>query len=354
MDYKEKLKTIINSDKTPFVDINTLLKYFPELKKSEDERIADEIIQFLYLPHPQFVGKRNYEEWIAWIKKQGKPNPYSGVSFDYNGHTWGMCARDNGVEIGVDGELKAFLSLEKSFIFPKHPQSELAPKSAVEAIKEEKVDNANKVEPKFKVEKDKWYVCISQFGNCIEGRVYKATSDSRIIDDFGTEYDIHSDAYKYFRLWTIQDAKDGDILFQDLMGGYTFIYNGTNTDTAMLYSFIISNDGEDVLPYHIGKPNTGIGCIKENENIIHPATKEQRDLLFQKMREAGYEWVFEKKKLEKKLPKGEDYGIDGLHAAIDILEKTLGKVNGYQTDDGILEHKCAIFAVKELTKKKDK
>lgn len=48
------------------------------------------------------------------------------------------------------------------------------------------------------------------------------------------------------------------------------------------------------------------------------------------------------------LPKGEDYGIDGLYAAVDILKKTLGKVDGYQSDDGILEHKCAISAVKKL------
>jgi hypothetical protein len=48
------------------------------------------------------------------------------------------------------------------------------------------------------------------------------------------------------------------------------------------------------------------------------------------------------------LPKGEDYGIDGLYAAVDILKKTLGKVDGYQSDDGILEHKCAITAVKKL------
>ena len=93
---------------------------------------------------------------------------------------------------------------------------------------------------------------------------------------------------KKCRLWTIQDAKDGDVLFQDLMGGKTFIYNGINPDMAILYSFIISNDGEDVLPYHIGIPNTGIGNIEENKNIIHPATKEQRDFLFQKMHEAGY------------------------------------------------------------------
>ena len=50
------------------------------------------------------------------------------------------------------------------------------------------------------------------------------------------------------------------------------------------------------------------------------------------------------------LPKGQDYGIDGLYAAIDILTKTLGEVDGYQTDDGILEHECAISAVKELSK----
>lgn len=52
------------------------------------------------------------------------------------------------------------------------------------------------------------------------------------------------------------------------------------------------------------------------------------------------------------LPKGEDYGIDGLYHAIRILEDTLGKVDGYQTDDGILEHKCAINAVKELYEQK--
>ena len=82
------------------------------------------------------------------------------------------------------------------------------------------------------------------------------------------------------------------------MGGKTFIYNGVNPDMAILYSFIISNDGEDVLPYHIGKPNTGIGYIEENKNIIYPATKEQRDLLFQKMKEAGYKWDFMKKELK--------------------------------------------------------
>ena len=47
------------------------------------------------------------------LQKQGEqnPNPYSGTSFEYNGHTWGMCARDNGVEILVDGEIKGSVFL---------------------------------------------------------------------------------------------------------------------------------------------------------------------------------------------------------------------------------------------------
>ena len=87
---------------------------------------------------------------------------------------------------------------------------------------------------------------------------------------------------------------------------------------------------------------------------VHPATEEQRELLFQKMKEAGYTWDAEKKKLEKtdKEINGEDYGIDSLYHAQRILEKTLGKVDGYQSDDGILEHKCAISAVKKLYEQK--
>jgi len=48
----------------------------------------------------------------------------------------------------------------------------------------------------------------------------------------------------------------------------------------------------------------------------------------------------------------EDYVIEGLHHAQRILEKTLGKVDGYQTDDGISDHKDAINAVKKLNEQK--
>ena len=60
----------------------------------------------------------------------------------------------------------------------------------------------------------------------------------------------------------------------------------------------------------------------------------------------------EKQGEQKQLAKGEDYGIDGVYAAIDILKKTFGKVDGYETDDGKLEHECAISAVEQLSKQK--
>ena len=39
--------------------------------------------------------------------------------------------------------------------------------------------------------------------------------------------------------------------------------------------------------------------IKAYNGKIYPATKDQRDLLFQKMKESGYEWNDEKKELKK-------------------------------------------------------
>lgn len=46
----------------------------PEIKEYEDEIIRKEIIKFLQLPHPQFVGKRRHEKWIAWLENCKKEN----------------------------------------------------------------------------------------------------------------------------------------------------------------------------------------------------------------------------------------------------------------------------------------
>ena len=156
-------------------------------------------------------------------------------------------------------------------------------------------------------------------------------------------------------LWTIQDAKAGDVLFckgniKDSNGiKYERLCLFNNLDNAF---FTLTKTSNFVEEYDIDVN------IDYPDNIV-PATKKQKEILFMAMADAGYTFDFEKKalkKIEKKpdndLPKGEDYGIDGLWHAERILEKTLGEVEGYQSDDGILEHKCAISSIKELKKMK--
>ena len=236
---------------------NWVKENFPELKESEDERIRKELICFLETEIPYCNARDKY---IAWLEKKNARDKYIA---------W----------LEKQGEQK--------------PQG----KSALEVINEEKVDNANKVEPKFKVEKDKWYVCTSQYCNCIEGRNYKASLDGRIIDDYGTKYDIHSDAYRWFRPWTIQDAKDGDVLI-DGNENFPFIFK-------QLKPCDIKTDIKNplaVLGYcGIGGAGftKGSGWGDTANCTYYPANKEQQNLLFQKMKEAGYEWDAEKKELNK-------------------------------------------------------
>lgn len=147
----------------------------------------------------------------------------------------------------------------------------------------------------------------------------------------------------HFHLWTIDDAKYGDVIVCESKHGqeigivkkFVGKYGGCGM-CFVAYCFV-DWDGIFRVSEYMGSRN------------IHPATKEQRDALFARMKDEGYEWDAEKKELKKiEQSNEENYEIDGLFYAKTILEKTLGKVEGYQTDDGILEHKSAIIAVEKL------
>ena len=207
--------------------------------------------------------------------------------------------------------------------------------------------SVDKVEPKFKV--GVWCIddedgTIFQIVKVLDNTYTYKTNEGK--EYSCTHYSLENDA----RLWTIQDAKDGDVL-------------ATLNQILIFEKILPNNEGVSHCHYDFGCSTPQFNFNKDDnwyfgkEAKVYPATKEQRDLLFQKMKESGYEWDAEKKELKKieqkpiELVKGEDYGIDGLYAAIDILQNTLGKVDGYQTDDGILEHECAISAVKKLYEK---
>lgn len=87
--------------------------------------------------------------------------------------------------------------------------------------------------------------------------------------------------------WTIQDANDGDVLaFKNNICGIIICKSPTDYDTRSYCRFVSDN--------FINKEESGW-----DSTLLVPATKEQRDLLFQKMKEAGYEWLEETKELKK-------------------------------------------------------
>jgi hypothetical protein len=337
-----------------------VLNGYLNISNKDSERLRKTTIDFL----KEFADKgyENAIECIDWLEKQGE----SELSEDLGEYI---------VELSKQFPEVSFAKLSRIAVRVKNwfeKQGEQKP-----------TDNA---EPKFKVgawitiDKPCQIISINDNGNYIV----------QYCDDEKTHELSKNFCESHFHIWSIKDAKDGDVLI-NTSAKYPFIFK-------QLKPSDIKTDIKNPLTVlgHCGIGGAGFtkseGWGDTANCTYYPAAKEQRDLLFRKMYEAGYTFDFEKKELKKieqkpakwhredeqnlnaclgyipdeflrrwltdiihvkydksvELPKGEDYGIDGLYAAVDILKKTLGKVDGYQSDDGILEHKCAISAVKKL------
>lgn len=144
---------------------------------------------------------------------------------------------------------------------------------------------ADKVEPKF--HKGEWITNGDYTWKIVEVKPLDyilQSQDGNVVDDTISHVD------EQFHSFTIQDAKDGDVLE---FGDHGRLVVG-------IVSFVNKTTGK-----------VDVNCLLENNNFKvgnyynldtikpHPATKEQRDLLFQGMKEAGYEWDAEKKELRK-------------------------------------------------------
>lgn len=261
------------------IEQNPLMEYlkkgieyiFPVLKESEDEKIKGAIIHFISHTPTVPKGIIGKKTMLAWLEKQGDK-----------------------------------------------PQG----KSALEAIKEEKVDNRNyiklidKIEPKFKVGdwivyKDTVYkVCNISLLNYYELLKINNEVSTRRIEDVD----------KNARLWTIQDAKDGNVL--------------ADMDRAiLLFRGVGNNKWSDAIDYYalLETNMNNRFSIQEGDDYwgrvdycsLCPATKEQCVLLFQKMKEAGYEWDAEKKKLKKieQNPAWSEEDEKILDGTIELIEK---------------------------------
>ena len=124
------------------------------------------------------------------------------------------------------------------------------------------------------------YKIVRVTDNCYNFENFRGACVVGTIDDTDENY----------HLWNFDDAKAGDVLAD---GNFPFIFKKIDTNR---YSYAYCG----ISAYNDFKIKSD---WKSGEwtwmQDIKPATKEQRDLLFRKMHEAGYEWDAEKLELKK-------------------------------------------------------
>ena len=164
-------------------------------------------------------------------------------------------------------------------------------KSILEAIKEEKVDNANKEFVDKGYEDGDWVV-NNNGGSQFYQVITRSWPDSKIKGaEDNLELFINTATLdKQYHLWSIRDAKDGDVLATD--DGRPFIFKGLldilHPKSPVAYCGIDSADNF-----------YSMGSKWWTSNEVCPATKEQRNTLMKAMADAGYIFDFKSKELKK-------------------------------------------------------
>lgn len=168
-----------------------------------------------------------------------------------------------------------------------------------------------KIESKFHL--GDWVILNNTVAQILDKQKYGFVGLDINGKDFFCNYG-HTNA---MRLWTIADAKDGDVLVTE---DYIFIFKYILHGGVHLYCHYNIDDEE----FDSDIPDAVIGNIRDKGTHFHPATKEQRDLLFCKMHDAGYAWDSEKKEPRKINPmnyyaKGDAVKAEQIKAAFENL-----------------------------------
>lgn len=329
MDYKEKYNEALEKAKKNY-DVaqdlynssqigvecfkNTLTNIFPELKETEDERMFREIKRYIKEQGDKPTGLPNgtvaVSDMITWLEKQDKQQGKSVLEVWKN-------MRLEVYQQASGNRHEPNYSDDSTRMFSLSDIDEI-----IEKISEQ--SHNDKTEPKFKV------------GDCVvnnnSGGVCQVT---KIRDDKYCLWPLYSEILGYLRiidvdtdyhLWTIADAIDGDVIVCNInkaeIGGDVeklpnmtptiCIYQNVVKDSEYIHSYCSLYDENSLVLQNTMYYNAFVYNIQ-------PATQEQRDLLFQKMAEAGYEWDGEKKELKKIEPK---FSVDDWI----VTEDSFGKI----------------------------
>ena len=340
-------KTFVSGQNYPATDIKVSYEWiFPELKESEDERIRKTIIRFFKDNYPneiemydetvtvskalawlekqgdkdklikelgEYKVKYTQEVLSQYLEKQGKQKEYTFKSIPrlldmiepsdrakaYCQKLIGALVREgyaadakiveeclkkmNGEDVPM-AVMDEKQGEQKPVIKMKTPEESLGIDSETyNEIVNDCIFGEN--EPKFKVGdwitngEYTWKVIAIQPLDYI-----LQSQDGNEVDDTISYVD------RNFHLWTIQDAKEGDVLYCKSSGvEYIIILKQLNNRSLDSYCRYNTIDG-----FAIDVPR--VMSIQDNPK---PATKEQRETLMKAISDAGYEWNAELKKVSK-------------------------------------------------------
>ena len=339
MSYEEKYNKLVNAVKilketNPSDEgiRNWVNDNVPELAESEDERIRKALITFfLSFPYDSIENAgTNAKEALAWLEKrenQHKPFTFKALprllemvdrnerSISY-GNKLAEALKDEGYTLDSN-IVKESIKLMKGEDVPlatmddqdstksncdidKEKQNSIAPKFRSGDKISNKEDEGDvctikEIKGNFYILTDGTFIKISEqdeyrlidttpkfkVGDWIvnsNGKVNQVT----YVNPYGDGYTLDDKTYmsgswcNSYHLWTLKDAKDGDIL---VVNGNPFIYSYDDGNNVRgNYCCIFNNELRTNLNFSF------------EGNCITPANKEQGDLLVSKMKESGYEW----------------------------------------------------------------
>ena len=279
MDYEKLYKETIDKLRKLHDDWNStqnraakeIESVFPELRKSEDEKIMKALLEHFGTYHSGSAITNDVvvEDVLTWLERKcEKTEPIEGFNTEF--------------ERQISHIIASVLNGEHEYNegFVKY-----ASQSLLGFAKKEQ-NHTDESKPKFKVgdwivnNRDDYSREIMQIYDIRDCRYY-------FNDNIHFSWSV-KECDEKCHLWTIQDAKDGDVLTTD--GGSICIFDGTVEESKYPFAYC-------------GLTRYGFESYDRNlpftHDDVYPATKDQRDLLFQKMKEAGYEWDAEKKELKK-------------------------------------------------------
>jgi hypothetical protein len=289
MDYKKELEDALERARnleSPFYRQAAEI-IFPQLKENADEKIPRIIKKAL---DSYFDGKlsdgtndTDYAECLAWIKKSQKfmsalqeANKKIGELVEENYYL----KENKSTDSAYDEELSKLLEkVVCRFINnPDIPYSERdeVSKKIVPYVERLEQQDAQHSDIRFKCKFKPGDFIIQQITNgTFTGQIVSIDTAYRVDGLDGSLYTIDFYEEPTARLWTIEDANQGDVLIYP--DGTFTIFDRIETD-GLYWAFVVQESSS------IRFNST---CAALN---AYPATKGEREQLMIKMRDNGYKW----------------------------------------------------------------